>query len=64
MKIRIHRFHDMIAFDTEHTHTIYLTPELAYQLAAVLQRYATDCETTKFTESQLGTKEIGDQIAE
>lgn len=60
MKIRIYRFHDKVAVVTYDTETLYITPELARQFAEQLQIYAEDYETTKFSESPLGTTEIGE----
>ena len=57
-RVRLHRFHDLIAFDAQTGTTEYLTPELARALSAALVEFADDCERVKFTASTLATRYI------
>ena len=52
---RVYRFHETVAFNTNTSKSLYLSPALARQFAETLIRYADDCERCKFTESTLGT---------
>lgn len=61
--VRIHRFHDLVAFDMDATETLYLSPGLARQFGNALRRYAADCERTPFTESMLGNLRLEDRPA-
>ncbi len=54
----IHRFHNKVALSFSSTDQLYLTPEMALKLSEQLAIYAKDCQSTKFTSSQLNTVTI------
>jgi hypothetical protein len=60
-RVSIYRFHEAVALyvAVPNTETVYLPPELARELAALLVDYADDCDGVKFTKSTLGTKHAG-----
>lgn len=58
---RIYRFHESIAFSTDDSaEALYLSPELAREMAALLVAFAKDIETCKFSKSNLYTQFAGD----
>lgn len=54
----IHRFGNKVAISFSDTGTLYLTPDMALNLAKELETFAKDCQNTKFTSSQLNTVNI------
>lgn len=57
---RVYRFHDAVAFSTDDsTETVYLSVELAREMAVLLIKYADDVEDCDFTDSELGTRFAG-----
>ena len=56
--IRIHRFHDHIAFDANGTETLYLPPHLAEQFGKALLQFAEDVRKNRFVDSTLETASI------
>jgi hypothetical protein len=57
---RVHRFREMVAVHFTDTETLYLSPDLARQLAAELTRYALDCNSVAFSRSEIGTTNVGE----
>lgn len=57
--IRIHRFRNYIALDSENmTDTIYLDLDMTNKLIAALEKYRFDLTYTDFVDSKLGTQTI------
>ena len=61
---QVHRFREAVAFwvkspEGRKAPTVYLTPDLARQLASALLACADDVEARPFTESTAGTVTIG-----
>lgn len=50
---RIHRFRDLVAISVGETPTLYLTPEMAREIASILETYADDVQCTNFSRSAL-----------
>lgn len=60
-RISLHRFHDLVAFSTDETQTLYLTPEMARCFADRLQEFADDINECGFTDSLMPTADITDE---
>lgn len=54
--IRMHRFHDCVAFDLDDTETLYLPLDLAAVFSDMLDRCCVDIATKEFTASTFGTE--------
>ncbi len=63
-KIRVHRFHDHVAFhihddgNATGTQAVYLTADMAAQFSDVLAEFAADIESVNFTDSAMGIVHI------
>jgi hypothetical protein len=57
-RFRFHRFGDLVAFASDDTATLYVTPDVARRVAAELIRFADDCRYVTFSESDLSNTKV------
>lgn len=61
-RARIHRFRDSVALYTPGSETVYLSADMAEQLAEQLATYADNVRSTRFSESSIGTATVTVEI--
>lgn len=59
--IRLHRFHELVAFDFSATETLYLDATTARAFARALLVFVEDIDNVSFVRSELGTCHIDRQ---
>ncbi len=56
--VRLHRFHNAVAFDLDDTETMYINAKMARAFAVLLIACADDIETTVFSHSEFKSPRI------
>lgn len=58
--VRLYRFGNSVAFTFPDSETLYISEGMARKLARCLNSYARDIKGCKFTESNIGTKNLNE----
>lgn len=58
----VHRFHNLVAFSTENTATLYLDSKMAIKLGNLLVKYGQDVKKKRFSQSELNSTNISEEF--